>query len=168
MNIVLFGPPGAGKGTQADNLVKNLGLHKISTGDLLRDEVKKKSLLGIKIKTIIDKGEFVPDDIINSFIDKIISNKKNLKSIGKLPRAKSSGNYIGIMRIPKKRMLIFKKFLINAKNKNKKHYFTEVLNDLIQFREKINIIDIAPNFWTEIDNMNDLKKAIKNKNKLDV
>ena len=76
MNIVLFGPPGAGKGTQADNLVKNLGLHKISTGDLLRDEVKKKSLLGIKIKTIIDKGEFVPDDIINSFIDKIISNKK--------------------------------------------------------------------------------------------
>tara|TARA_B110000114_G_scaffold101787_1_gene107103 strand:+ start:313 stop:1029 length:717 start_codon:yes stop_codon:yes gene_type:complete len=99
---------------------------------------------------------------------RIISNKKNLKSIGKLPRAKSSGNYIGIMRIPKKRMLIFKKFLINAKNKNKKHYFTEVLNDLIQFREKINIIDIAPNFWTEIDNMNDLKKAIKNKNKLDV
>jgi len=76
VNIVLFGPPGAGKGTQADNLVKNLGLHKISTGDLLRDEVKKKSLLGIKIKTIIDKGEFVPDDIINSFIDKIISNKK--------------------------------------------------------------------------------------------
>lgn len=99
---------------------------------------------------------------------KIISNKKNLRSIGKLPRAKSSGNYIGIMRIPKKRMHVFKTFLINAENKNKKHYFTEILNDLIQSREKINIIDIAPNYWTEIDNMNDLKNAIKNINKLNL
>ena len=99
---------------------------------------------------------------------KIISNKKILRSIGKLPRAKSSGNYIGIMRIPKERMHVFKTFLINAENKNKKHYFTEILNDLIQSREKINIIDIAPNYWTEIDNMNDLKNAIKNINKLNL
>ena len=75
MNIILFGPPGAGKGTQANNLIKNFNLHKVSTGDLLRDEVKKNSILGKKIKTIIDKGEFVPDDIINKFIDKILSNK---------------------------------------------------------------------------------------------
>tara|TARA_B110000459_G_C16595883_1_gene488601 strand:+ start:1500 stop:2216 length:717 start_codon:yes stop_codon:yes gene_type:complete len=131
----------------------------LTTGDTI-SQITNKEISNITILGDLSK--------VRNGTMRIISNKKNLKSIGKLPRAKSSGNYIGIMRIPKKRMLIFKKFLINAKNKNKKHYFTEVLNDLIQFREKINIIDIAPNFWTEIDNMNDLKKAIKNKNKLDV
>ena len=49
MNIILFGPPGAGKGTQSDTLVKDYNLYKVSTGDLLRDEIKKKSSLGNKI-----------------------------------------------------------------------------------------------------------------------
>lgn len=75
MNIVLFGPPGAGKGTQGDNLVKDYNLFKISTGDLLREEIKNKSILGGKIKTIIDQGLFVSDDIIESLIAKILSNK---------------------------------------------------------------------------------------------
>ena len=51
MNIILFGPPGAGKGTQADNLVKDLNLYKISTGDILRDEIKNNTDLGNKIKS---------------------------------------------------------------------------------------------------------------------
>ena len=68
MNIILFGPPGAGKGTQSDNLVKDLNLYKISTGDLLREEVKKKSALGIKIKSILDQGVLISDDIILSLI----------------------------------------------------------------------------------------------------
>ena len=53
----MFGPPGAGKGTQSENLVRDFNLFKVSTGDLLREEVKSKSSLGIKIKDIIDKGE---------------------------------------------------------------------------------------------------------------
>ena len=57
MNIILIGPPGAGKGTQGDNLVKDFNLFKISTGELLRKEVEKKSELGIKIKQIIEKGQ---------------------------------------------------------------------------------------------------------------
>ena len=69
------------------------------------------------------------------------------------------------MKIPKNKMQIFKKFLMNSKNKNKDNYFTEILNDLIKSNEKINVIDIAPNQWMEIDNMIDLKKAIKNTNR---
>ena len=76
MNIILFGPPGAGKGTQADNISKYFNLYKISTGDLLRNEIYKKTSLGIKIKTIIDKGSFVPDEIINDLISKILADKK--------------------------------------------------------------------------------------------
>ena len=75
MNIILFGPPGAGKGTQADNLVQAFNLFKISTGDLLRKEINKKSFLGNKIKSMINTGLLVPDDIINNFIQNIVSNK---------------------------------------------------------------------------------------------
>ena len=65
-------------------------------------------------------------------------------------------------------MKIFKDFLINSKNKNKNNYFTEVLNDLIRVNENIYVKNIGPNYWTEIDNASDLKKAIKNKNQLNV
>ena len=99
---------------------------------------------------------------------KIKANKNNLISIGKLPRIQSSGNYIGILKIPQKKMDIFKNFLIKSKNKNKDYYFTEILNDLIQIKEKINIKNISPNYWTEIDNIKDLKMAIKNKSKLNI
>ena len=71
----MFGPPGAGKGTQSENLAKDLNLFKVSTGDLLREEVENKSSLGIKIKNIIDKGLLVSDDIIDNLIEKILSNK---------------------------------------------------------------------------------------------
>ena len=76
MNIILFGPPGAGKGTQADNMVKNFNLHKISTGDLLREEIKNNTDLGNKIKSKIDQGLLVSDDTINDLIDKILSSQK--------------------------------------------------------------------------------------------
>ena len=76
MNVILFGPPGAGKGTQANNIVKKYDLYKISTGDLLRDEIKKNTDVGKKIKSLIDKGSFVSDEIMNNLIIKILSNKK--------------------------------------------------------------------------------------------
>ena len=76
MNIILFGPPGAGKGTQADNIVKNFNLHKLSTGYLLREEIKNNTDLGNKIKSKIDQGLLVSDNIINDLIDKILSSKK--------------------------------------------------------------------------------------------
>ena len=81
MNIILFGPPGAGKGTQSNNLVKDFNLYKISTGDLLRNVAKKKSALGIKIKSMLDQGMLVSDDIINGLIETILSNKSNFNRL---------------------------------------------------------------------------------------
>jgi len=76
MNVIIFGPPGAGKGTQSDKIVSKYKLFKISTGDLLRNEIKKKTLLGKKIEEIVNSGTFVSDNIINDLIEKIVSDKK--------------------------------------------------------------------------------------------
>ena len=76
MNILLFGLPGSGKGTQGDNLVKEFNLYKVSTGELLREEIEKKTTLGIKIKSIIDKGSLVSDDNTNNLIEKVVLSKK--------------------------------------------------------------------------------------------
>ena len=74
MNIILFGPPGAGKGTQAEKIVTAFDLHKVSTGDLLRKEVKDETEIGKEIKSLMDKGSFVSDDTMNDLIRKILSN----------------------------------------------------------------------------------------------
>ena len=76
MNVVIFGPPGAGKGTQAQNIVKKFKLHQVSTGDLLRNEIKNKSEIGIEIEEIISKGDFATDDIVNKLIKNIVFNPK--------------------------------------------------------------------------------------------
>lgn len=76
MNIILFGPPGAGKGTQAQLIVKKHNYFQLSTGDLLRKETKKKSDLGLKIESLISKGNFVSDEIVNQLLRETISNLK--------------------------------------------------------------------------------------------
>ena len=77
MNIIIFGPPGAGKGTQANKIVKKFKLYKVSTGDLLRDEIKNNTDLGNKIKSMMDSGSLIPDNIINDLIIRVVSNKQN-------------------------------------------------------------------------------------------
>ena len=72
MNIILFGPPGCGKGTQAKLVEKRYGIVQLSTGDMLRGEIKKESNLGLKAKNLIDDGKLVPDEIIIDIISKRI------------------------------------------------------------------------------------------------
>ena len=76
MNLILFGPPGAGKGTQAQFIVKKYNYFQLSTGDLLRDEIKNKTQLGNKIDIIISKGDFVSDEIVDTLLKKSITNLK--------------------------------------------------------------------------------------------
>ena len=76
MNIILFGPPGAGKGTQAQLIVKKHNYFQLSTGDLLRIETKKNTTLGDEIENIISKGNFVSDKVVNKLLKQTILNLK--------------------------------------------------------------------------------------------
>ncbi len=76
MNVIIFGPPGAGKGTQAQNIAKKYNLYQISTGDLLRSEIKNKSEIGQEIEEIISRGDFATDDIVNRLIKKVVTDSK--------------------------------------------------------------------------------------------
>jgi len=75
MNLVIFGPPGAGKGTQSKFIVKKYNLYQLSTGELLRNEIINKSQLGLDISTEINAGKLVSDKIVSDLIEKFITNK---------------------------------------------------------------------------------------------
>ena len=74
MNIIIFGPPGAGKGTQSKFIVNKFNLYQLSTGDLLRNEIKNKTKLGSEISSLINSGELVSDEIVGNLIERFISN----------------------------------------------------------------------------------------------
>jgi adenylate kinase len=77
LNLILFGPPGAGKGTQAEFLINNYHLIHLSTGDLLRSEIAAKTDLGLEAKAFMDKGELVPDEVVIGMIKhKLETNKE--------------------------------------------------------------------------------------------
>ena len=88
MNIIIFGPPGAGKGTQAKFLVNKYNSFQISTGDILREEIKKDSEIGKKIINNMNDGKFVDDEIVNKLLEKIVfdKNKKNKLIFDGYPR----------------------------------------------------------------------------------
>ena len=75
MNIILFGAPGAGKGTQANFLINEFDIKQISTGDMLRDSVKRKTELGKQVESIMANGDLVPDNIIFSLITERLNDK---------------------------------------------------------------------------------------------
>jgi len=99
VNIILFGPPGAGKGTQAKYLVEKLNGFQISTGELLRNEIKNNTEIGAKIIKDMDSGSFVSDEIVNNIIKNIISdpNKKNKLIFDGYPRSISQARNLDLL-----------------------------------------------------------------------
>ncbi|MFW5832432.1 MAG: adenylate kinase [Prolixibacteraceae bacterium] len=77
LNLVLFGPPGAGKGTQAEYLINSFGLTHLSTGDLLRSEISNGTKLGKEAKSYMDKGELVPDAVVIGMIENRLESEKD-------------------------------------------------------------------------------------------
>jgi len=78
-NIILFGPPGSGKGTQSEKLIAKFGLKHLSTGDLLRSEIAKQTELGLAAKKLMDRGELVPDEVVVGMISSSIDNHPEAK-----------------------------------------------------------------------------------------
>ena len=99
MNLVIFGPPGAGKGTQSKFVVEKYNLFQLSTGELLRDEIKKKSELGKKISSIINSGKLVSDSLVSNLIENFVSNKvfKNKLIFDGYPRNLSQAKNLDIL-----------------------------------------------------------------------
>ena len=98
MNIILFGPPGAGKGTQAKYLVKKLNGYQISTGDILREEIKKDTDIGKKIINNMNEGKFVSDEIVNSLLKSYVfdPNKKEKLIFDGYPRSLSQAKSLDL------------------------------------------------------------------------
>ena len=99
MNIILFGPPGAGKGTQSKYLVHKLNNFQVSTGDILREEIKNNSEIGKQITNIMNEGKFVSDKIVNSLIEKLMLDprKKDKLIFDGYPRSLSQAKYLDLL-----------------------------------------------------------------------
>ena len=78
-NLILFGPPGSGKGTQSERLIAKFGLKHLSTGDILRSEIAQKTALGLEAKTLMDKGELVPDQVVIGMISAALDANPDAK-----------------------------------------------------------------------------------------
>ena len=116
MNVIIFGPPGAGKGTQAINISNKLNLFQVSTGDLLRSEVKNKTDIGKDIENTISKGDFATDEIVNDLIKKVVFDpkKKNKLIFDGYPRSLSQAKNLEIL-LKKSNQKIEFIFFLNVK-----------------------------------------------------
>ena len=113
MNIIIFGPPGAGKGTQAKNLVNKLDNFQVSTGDMLRDEIRKDTEIGKKIINNMNDGKFVDDEIVNKLLERIIFDpkKKNKLIFDGYPRSVNQAKNLDFVLNESKQKIDFIFFL---------------------------------------------------------
>ena len=121
MNLILFGPPGAGKGTQAKYLVEKLNGFQISTGDMLRNEIQNNTEIGKLIINDMNDGKFVNDEIVNKLIDKAISDplKKGKLIFDGYPRSiKQAQNLDSLLNNSNQKIDSFKDKRENNSKKN--------------------------------------------------
>jgi adenylate kinase len=99
IHLILFGPPGAGKGTQAITLVEHFGFLHLSTGDLLRGEIGAGSVLGLEAKRYMDAGELVPDETVIGMIRNLLERQESVPGIiyDGFPRTVAQAEELGIM-----------------------------------------------------------------------
>ena len=103
-NLVLFGPPGSGKGTQSDKIVEEYGLVHLSTGNLLRQEIKDKTPLGLEAKAFLDKGQLVPDEVVIGMVDSYFDAHKDARGFlfdgfpRTIPQAKALDNLLELKK----------------------------------------------------------------------
>ena len=123
MNLIIFGPPGAGKGTQSKYIANKYYLYQLSTGELLRNEIKNKTELGLKISSIINSGELVSDEIVSNLIEKFISNNnyKNKIIFDGYPRTLSQAkNLDNLLNKYKQKIDIVLKLSVNLETVKKR------------------------------------------------
>ncbi len=113
MNIVIFGPPGAGKGTQSKNLEKKLNNFQVSTGDMLRDEIKKDTEIGKKIINYMNDGKYVDNEIVNNLMKKIVfdTQKQNKLIFDGYPRTIEQAKNLDLLLKDSKQKIDFIFFL---------------------------------------------------------
>ena len=147
MNIILFGPPGAGKGTQAKNLASKLNLFQLSTGDLLRNEIKNKTDIGKEIDNIISKGDFATDEIVNKLLKKIITNQnyRNRIIFDGYPRNLEQAKNLEIMLNSDNQSISFILFLKVSREIIEKRILNRVICEKCNkiFNNEIDILEIS-------------------------
>ena len=149
MDIVIFGAPGAGKGTQSEFIVERYGLTHVSTGDLLRKEIADQTELGIRIKSIMDSGSLVSDDIVVEMIDKAIAANttgilfdgfpRNVKQAETLDRllAKHGRTVTCMVRLDVPREELIRRMLERAKVSGRSDDNEETIRHrLVEYEEK--------------------------------
>ena len=134
MNLILFGPPGAGKGTQARYLVEKLNVFQISTGDMLREEIQKDTEIGRKIIDDMNDGKFVNDEIVNELIKKVIFDPKNKNRLifDGYPRSLSQAKNLDKILKDSDQKIDFI-FFLNVNKDNKKNWKKKSLRKKVRW-----------------------------------
>ena len=133
MNIILLGAPGSGKGTQSIILNKKLGLVQLSTGEIIRENIEKKTKLGVQVKNLVDNGEFVSDEIILSIISKRISEDDCSKGfiLDGFPRNLNQASKFDEILLEKNKKIDF----VIELNVSKKNLYKRIENRAIESNE---------------------------------